>query len=124
MVKLVSNYSGVTNRITWKFGCAAGFLSALIFAAVSMANAAYISPDAYSQAFNEVLSGMKSMMDSNSVSMAENVMNRLPEMLFITNLGYCFLWGLVLSGIFSQNIPSRDPFASNDEDHTDNSQNF
>jgi hypothetical protein len=51
------------------------------------------------------------MMDSNSLSMVDSYLERLPEITFISNLIYCFAFGTVLSAILSRNIPSTDPFA-------------
>ena len=37
--------------------------------------------------------------------------DRMPQVMFFSNLVYCFLYGTVLSAVLSRNIPPRDPFA-------------
>ena len=41
----------------------------------------------------------------------DTYMENLPQITFISNLIYCFLYGMILSFILSRNIPSKDPFA-------------
>jgi hypothetical protein len=52
------------------------------------------------------------MMDSNSLKEIDKMSENLPQLTFFSNLIYCFIYGSILSGILSRNIPSRDPFAS------------
>ncbi|MBR0291234.1 MAG: hypothetical protein IJQ79_03780, partial [Bacteroidales bacterium] len=40
----------------------------------------------------------------------EQLIPKLPTLTFFVNLIWCFLFGTVLSAIFSRNIPSRNPF--------------
>ena len=53
-----------------------------------------------------------SMMDSNSMAMLEKMEDSYPQILFFSNLIYCFIYGTVLSAILSRSIPKNDPFAS------------
>ena len=50
-------------------------------------------------------------MDSNTINALDKVEAIMPQMIFFSNLIYCFLYGTVLSAILSRNIPPRNPFA-------------
>ena len=41
----------------------------------------------------------------------DTVESIMPQVMFFSNLVYCFLYGTVLSAVLSRNIPPRDPFA-------------
>lgn len=99
------------NSRTFRLGMAISFLSALIYAAVSFANTAYISADLFREQMDAVIQQMAPMMDSNTLSQMDKTMESLPEITFFSNLIYCFIYGTVLSAILSRNIPSKDPFA-------------
>ena len=52
-----------------------------------------------------------SSLDSNSLNALDTVESIMPQVMFFSNLVYCFLYGTVLSAVLSRNIPPRDPFA-------------
>ena len=97
--------------MTFRFGMITAFLSALVYAAVSFANVAFISADMFTEQMNTVMQQMAPMMDSNTMAEMDKTMENLPQITFFSNLIYCFIFGTVLSAILSRNIPSRDPFA-------------
>ena len=99
------------NSQTFKFGMLTALLSALVYAAASFANVAFISPDLFAEQMDLVMQQMAPMMDSNTQSMLEKYFEILPQITFVSNLIYCFIFGTVLSFILSRNIPSTDPFA-------------
>ena len=101
----------ITNQDTFRMGTITALLSAFVFAAISYANIAFISADMYAEQIDALMQQMAPMMDSNTMSMMDKYMQNLPEITFISNLIYCFLYGTILSAILSRNIPSRDPFA-------------
>ena len=111
MLKFAASESGISNKDSFRFGMATALLSALVFSAISFANVAFLSADMYSEQINNALQQMAPMMDSNSLSMVDRYMEKLPQITFFSNLIYCFLFGTVLSSILSKNIPSTDPFA-------------
>ncbi len=111
MKKFASENQSVDNRDTRRFGTAAALLSALVYAAVTFANVAFISADMFSEQTATLIQQMAPMMDSNTRSFMEYYLEALPQITFITNLIYCFIYGALLSAILSRNIPSRDPFA-------------
>ncbi len=111
MKKFASENDSVTNSGTFRLGLAMSALSAVVYAAFTFANVAFISPDLFNEQMDMVMQQIAPMMDSNTQSMMETYMERLPQITFISNLIYCFLYGMILSFILSRNIPSKDPFA-------------
>lgn len=102
------------NSDTFKFGCAIAILSALIYSAGYMAYVTFIAPDTFSKSI-EMLAD-NPMMTAEAREMMEQMAPKMPAMTFFANLFYCWLFGTVLSAIFSRNIPSRNPF---DKETTD-----
>ena len=90
---------------------ATALLSALVYSAASFANMAFISADYYAEQFDMMMQQIAPMMDSNTATVMDKMLSSMPQITFISNLIYCFLFGTVVSAILSRNIPSRDPFA-------------
>lgn len=111
MRKFAAENPEADNSTTYRLGMASAFLSALIFAAVTFADIAFISADTYAEMKDIAMQQMGSLMDSNTATAMENLFNNLPQYMFFANLIYCFLYGTLLSGILSRLIPSRNPFA-------------
>ncbi len=111
MKKFASENPQADNSTTFRLGMAMALLSALVFSAISFANVAFISPELFTEQIDAAMQQMAPMLDSNTLSQVEKTMQNLPQITFISNLIYCFLYGLILSFILSRNIPSRDPFA-------------
>lgn len=110
-MKKLANDSSVDNSTTFKMGVATAFLSAIVYSAAAFANMAYISTDLYAEQMQMTIQQMDSVMDANTRSMFNNLMENLPQITFFTNLIYCFLFGTVASFIISRMVPSKDPFA-------------
>lgn len=130
MKRLAKSYDNVTNSTTFKFGTTVAACSALIFAAASLANVTIINPDLISRQMEAVVQILGSKADSNTLAALGDIEESMPEIVFFSNLFYCFLYGVVLSLILSRRIPSNDPFANleegNDfdrEDGTEESEN-
>ena len=96
----------------FRFGLATSLLSALVFAAASFANTAFISSDMINEQVRLLMEQMGPMMDSNSLNQIEDVMAKLPQITFFSNLFYCIIYGGVLSFIISRTIADNDPFAN------------
>ena len=113
MKKFVRLNPSVCNSTTYKFGMAASVLSALVYAAASFANTAFFSADMINENMNLLMEQMAPMMDSNSMNQMNEMMAKLPQITFFSNLFYCIIYGSCLSFILSRNIPSRNPFEDN-----------
>lgn len=116
MLKLVAADKTADHSSTFRFGMITAGLSALVFAAMSFLNTAYLSADLMNSQYEQVIQQLAPMMDSNSLAAARSMMGNLPQMTFFSNLIYCFIYGTVLSAILSRMIPSDDPFADNTTD--------
>ena len=112
MKRLCTSHGEATNSDTFKFGMMTALLSALIYAAIYLANILFISPDIFSEQMAAVMQSYSSVLDSNSMAMLEKMESNYPQIAFFSNLIYCFLYGTMLSAILSRTIPTRDPFAN------------
>ena len=111
MKSFASAYEEADNRDTVRFGMITALCSALIYAAVTLANVLIINPDLIHQQIEAALKIYGSSLDSNSLNALDTVESIMPQVMFFSNLVYCFLYGTVLSAVLSRNIPPRDPFA-------------
>lgn len=110
MKKLVADYEDVTNHDTYILGVESALLSALIVAGYTLASTMLVSPETYKETFEIALSQYSGMIDSNSREALDSMIDNMPVIMFVSNLIYCFIYGWVLSGILSRNIPSSNPF--------------
>jgi len=111
MKRFANENTDVANQDTFRLGMAMAILSALVYAAVTFANVAFISTDLFTQQMDMVMQQMAPMLDSNTLSEIDKTMQNLPQITFFSNLIYCFIYGTLLSFILSRSIPSKDPFA-------------
>lgn len=111
MKKFASDNPDITNSDTFHLGIIMALSSAIVYAAFSFANVAFISADLFAEQMEQTLQALAPMMDSNTMSQMDKMMERLPQITFFSNLAYCFLYGLFLAFILSRNIPGKDPFA-------------
>lgn len=113
MKKLMQKYANTleepSQREVFRFGRLSALLSSALFSAATMAYQLFIRPDAARQAF-EALKGSPAMT-KEAMQMMESLLPQLPTFTFFVNLIYCFLFGLILSSIFSRNIVSNNPFS-------------
>lgn len=110
MKKYALGVDGCTNSDTFSFGVKTALTSALVYSAVSLAFLLFVTPDSISEAFDIISQQYSGMLDSNSMEMLESLKSNMPQIVFFSNLIYCFLFGTVLSAILSRNIPSKNPF--------------
>ena len=116
MKKFAAQDSKIENNTVFRFGIAAALLSALVYAAASFANAAFISADMLNEQMTALMEQMAPMMDSNTANQMEGFVKKMPQLTFFSNLFYCFIYGSILSYILSRNIPNRNPFAERTSD--------
>lgn len=91
------------------FGMLAAFLSALLYAGVSLAYTSFFAPDMYADAFAALEDNP--MMDSNTLAALDEMAPKMPVFAFFANLIYCFLFGTVVSAIFARKIAPERPFS-------------
>ena len=114
MKKFAASDKQINNSDTFRFGCATAFLSSLVYSASYLAWILFIQPDIFQESLDILM--QNAALDSNSIAQIEEIMPKMPVLSFFWNLFYCWLFGTVVSAIFSKNIPSRNPFANNNID--------
>ncbi len=92
----------------FRFGRVTALLSALVYSGSYLAYVTFINPDVFSETMG--LFRDNPMLDSASLEAMENMLPMMPTYAFFGNLLYCWLFGTVLSAIYSRNIPPRNPF--------------
>lgn len=112
MKRHVAEHPEIGCKDTFRLGMVAALLSALVYAAAAFANIAFISSDIIAEQYAIIVQEMSSKLDSNTLTLMESFMERLPQFTFFSYLIYCTTFGTVLSFILSRNIPSKDPFAN------------
>lgn len=112
MVRFAARNQGVTNNISFKYGVAIALTSAILYSAFYLLYTTVIFPDLISDSIGKAMEAYSSALSSSQIDELENMSSKLPTYTFFINLIYCFLFGTVLSSIFSRNIPPRNPFES------------
>ena len=111
MKKFSASYPEATNKDVMKMGIATALLSAFLYSAVQFADMAYFQADYYTAVFASALKEMPKM-DMNTMNQIREIIDMIPQISFVINLLYCFVYGAILSMILSRNIPNNDPFAN------------
>lgn len=108
MLKFAASHEGVANSDSFLFGTVTALLSALIYSAFYMAWVSFIDPEMLTSSLDTIRTA--SEFTEEQTEAIERLIPKLPTLTFFVNLIWCFLFGTVLSAIFSRNIPSRNPF--------------
>ena len=116
MKKFSKENQEADNSCIFRLGIMISVLSALVYAAASFANIAYISADTFTEQMDLLIGQMAPALDTNTTAQMDKMMENMPQITFFSNLIYCFIYGTVLSFILSRNIPSRNPFADHNSD--------
>lgn len=110
MQALTRKYSTAVSSDTFRLGMYSALCSALVYSAISLANVLIINPGLIHSQIEEALRIYGQYLDSNSLQALDKAEGMMPQIMFFSNLIYCFLYGTVLSAILSRKIPQRDPF--------------
>ena len=107
MKKFKEENEGATVYDLKRFGTWIAVLSALIFSAVNMM---YYSmhPEIIEESMSAIYKMNGAQMDTNTMNALENMMDALPQAIFIAQFIYCFLWGWILSAIIAPRISDND----------------
>lgn len=104
------SHDGVTNRDTFRFGTRTAILSALLYSGFSLAWMLFIQPDMLSGSLDAAMEMYEGILTEDQLTSMEEMIPRMPTIVFFINLVWCWLFGTVLAAIFSRNIPPRNPF--------------
>ncbi len=110
MQRYAASHENVTNRDTFRFGARTALLSALLYSGFTLAWMLFIQPDMIKESMDAALAMYENMLTEDQLASMEELVPRMPTITFFINLVWCWLFGTVLSAIFSRNIPSRNPF--------------
>ena len=111
MQKFAGRHPEADNSDTFRFGTRTALLSALIYSAVYLAWLLFIQPDVFSASVDMAIERYSETFTEEQIEQVRGVFSSLPAITFFFNLVYCWLFGTLLSAIFSRNIPPRNPFA-------------
>ena len=109
MTKFAQENKITDKKQVFKMGVAAALLSSLVYCGFYLANMLYISADFYDQVIGMTIQEMSGSLDSNSKDAIEKLLPMLPQIIFVSNFIYCFLFGTVLSAILSGRAIAQDP---------------
>lgn len=115
MRKFKADFPLASRKDVRRMGTMTALLSALIFAAASMAFYTY-HPDVVSQAIEMAKSAYGSLLDANAKQALEMMEANFPKIIFGYTLVYCFLFGWILSAILAPKVAAADNFEEEDED--------
>ena len=82
----------------YRFGSTLSFLSAVLYSSFYLAYVLFINPTIFSDA----VSMMDGMLPAEALESAQNMLPSMPAIGFFSNLIYCWLFGVILSLIFSR----------------------
>ena len=108
MKRFLSLHAAAQGWRVFKYGAAVAFLSALIYSAAYLAYLLYLEPSLISLTFEMMRESP--MMDAGTLSMLDSLQPKMPGIIFFVNLGYCTLFGTILSAILSGRIERQNPF--------------
>lgn len=110
LTRFADSYADMTRHDVFRQGAAIAFLSALIFSAFYLAYISFINPEVFDQAMDTAIESYSSLLDSNTISMMDQMKGKIPVISFVSNLIYCSIYGSVLASILSRGIISDNPF--------------
>ena len=108
MLKFAYENKGVDKGAAFRMGMVTALLSAVMYSAFYLADMLYITPEYYDQIIQESIKMLTPLMDSNQMTAFEKTSGMMPQITFLTNLGYCFGFGTLLSLILSRKINPTD----------------
>ena len=106
MKKFSTQFPSESRKKVYHLGMAIAFFSALLYAAMTFANIAYISADYFAETYQQIIQSAAPSLDSNSRTLLVKLMDNLPQISFFSNLIYCFIFGTIVSSILSRIIAS------------------
>ena len=110
MKKFFSENRNIDRSVVFKMGMAAAILSALVYSSAYLLDMMYISNEYYDAVISQAIDQMRPFMDKNASNNINGMLSILPKVTFIFNLGYCFIYGTVLSAILSRKFPPKNYF--------------
>lgn len=114
MTRFANAFKDVTTKGLYNYGLKIALLSAIIVSAYMLITLTLTDPEVFNEAIEQAMETYSSMLDSNEMAAMENITSKLPAVMFFFSLVYCFIWGWILSAVFSRSIVPDDPFSGSD----------
>lgn len=107
-----------------RYGLKVALFSSIVVAGFTMLQLLVINPDMIAQMVKSTQEAYQGMMDSNTATAMEKMMNMIPAFTFVFTLLYCYLWGWMLSTAFARRLFPVNAFGERtpDDQNTDNDQ--
>lgn len=119
LTRFADSHKGLWAGDLKRYGRAIALTSALIYAAATLINALYVSPEALSDAFSTVMAQYSSSMSSSDMEAIQNIQGDMPAISFFSTLIYCYLFGTVLTLILAPKIASNNIFNDTSDSSAD-----
>lgn len=104
MLKFGQSLTEATKALLQRFGGRTALCSALICAGYLLLDLTVLHPGALASMLDSVMSGMAGSLDSNSRQALDSMIGSMPAILFVFQLVYCYVFGLVLSAVISPKV--------------------
>lgn len=107
-----------------RYGQKIALFSSILVSGFTMLQLLVINPDMIAQMVKSTQEAYQGMMDSNTATAMEKMMNMIPAFTFVFTLLYCYLWGWMLSTAFARRLFPVNAFGERtpDDQNTDNDQ--
>ena len=107
-----------------RYGQKIALFSSILVSGFTMLHLLVINPDMIAQMVKSTQEAYQGMMDSNTATAMEKMMNMIPAFTFVFTLLYCYLWGWMLSTAFARRLFPVNAFGERtpDDQNTDNDQ--
>lgn len=113
MKKVASEGTDVRIYDLRRMGNYISLFSAILVASFTYVLVVFIAPDTFDQAVATALASSGQMLDSNSRKALEWLSENFGTVSFISNLFYCYIFGVILSSICAGRLISDNPFENN-----------
>jgi len=88
----------------FRYGMIVALYSAILYSAFYLVYVLYIDPEALSNSLAKMMESLGTQLPSDQMEAVENMTSSLPTIGFFSNFIWCWLFGTVLSSIFSSKI--------------------
>ena len=105
LLRICLRYDGVTSQTVFGYGVRIALLSALVYSAYILADAMLMEPEQLDAVFDTATGSLSSYMDANTQAVMEQFRQYYPQYMFFGNFLYCFLFGVILSRLYSRELP-------------------
>lgn len=111
IVKFGKTHTDFERKHLYRVGMLSALFSATLIGIFTYVQLTYISPELIKQSMDTIYQTTGPLLDSNSLSILENLEANMASYSSLSQLIYCFLYGTILSSILSRLLMPSNPFA-------------